>query len=167
MEFSKIERSYEKLLTSERFDSSQMSGCTAQQLHEIEEALAVPLPGAYRAFLGLVGVSAGTFHAGASFLFPEILTLRADAEKLLGECGAPFELSPQAIVFMVHEGNQFLFMIPDGTKDPAVHYYVEGDIAAQPLFSSFSDWFSAVVDDELEFLNDHPPTVPGFRNLGS
>jgi hypothetical protein len=96
-----------------------------------------------------MGRSAGEFLVGTDFLFPDVLTLRGQAEGLLRECAAPLVLDPADFVFAMHQGYQFLFFRCDGSDDPPVFHYQDGDSFTR-VADRFSAWLAYCVVDESE-----------------
>jgi hypothetical protein len=57
---------------------------------------------------------------------------------------------PTHFVFLSHQGHEFLFFDCDGTEDPAVWSYREGDADPQPVARRFSMWLTACIVDEVD-----------------
>jgi hypothetical protein len=128
---------------------NELRGCSEEDVRELEAATGVRLPASYRAFLQVMGRSAGDFFDGTDVLFPALLTLREDAEFLLQRCNAAVRLLPNDFVFAVHQGYTFLFLRTDGTDDPPVYVYLEDDPEFRKAGDSFSSWLRGAVQDEI------------------
>lgn len=124
-------------------------GCTEAEICEVEAESGVKLPTVYRRFLARIGRSAGDFLAGTDYLFPDLLTLRAQAEHLLRECGVPGLLDKTDFVFAMHQGYQFLLLRCGESADPRVYRYEDGDDAFELVANSFSEWLIGCVTDEI------------------
>lgn len=125
-------------------------GCSEQEIAEITKEFSVTLPAAYRRFLATMGKSAGEFLDGTDFFYPEVLTLRGQAEYLLSKCKATISLATTDFVFASHQGYQFLFFGTEEGDDPRVRYYFEYREDFEIVASSFSEWLTGCVSDEIE-----------------
>jgi hypothetical protein len=106
----------------------------------------LPLPESYRAYLLLAGEYPPTSLVGSDCHGDRLFELRAGAETLLHECGDPFQLPKQAVVFWMHQGYQFAYFECDGkSADPAVWYYYENKPAPTLWYPRFSEWVAAFV----------------------
>lgn len=130
-------------------DSSTMRGCSEGEISALETRLGVRLPRSYRSFLAAMGREAGTFLVGTDILISVLPSLRTQAERLLTECGGSLALEPADHVFAVHQGYEFLFFSCDGSADPPVFRYEEGDVTFGRVAESFSSWFSSCAHDEI------------------
>jgi hypothetical protein len=129
--------------------ADDLRGCNAQQITEVEHTFAIALPAAYRTFLSRIGLSAGQFLWGTDFLFPAILELRGQAERLLALSGTRYALKPSDFVFAAHQGYQFLFFTAGTEADPPVYRYMEGDMLPERVADAFSHWLWQASDDEV------------------
>lgn len=101
-------------------------GCSEAFVDDLERAMQVALPRQYREFLFAAGRAAPGFFTGTDFFGRVLYDLREGAIELLEENGNPFALPDDAFVFTMHQGYQFHYFRCDGTDDPRVYYYVEG-----------------------------------------
>src|SRR5262249_35116924 len=107
--------------------SHPVTGCSPQDIREIEETLSIVLPRTYQRFLEVAGRDAGPFLLGSHYWFPAILEMRDWAKELLSDNGASFDLRPADFVFYVHQGYQFAYFPTDPpVEDPPVFYYYDG-----------------------------------------
>lgn len=118
-------------------------GCSAQEIDEIEAAVGRRLPLAYREFLAQMGHGAGDFYMGTDIFYPRLHGLGQAARDLVAEEKSNLALPNEAIVFMMHQGYQFLFVRNDEGDDPPVYYYME-----------FSGQFVKKSDHLTDFLID-------------
>ena len=133
---------------------SRPSGCTADEIAEIEARCGIALPLSYRRFLAAMGRSAGDFLVGTDFTYPPLLDLRPQADRLLVECSAKIALNEADFVFTLHQGYQFLFFRCGLSDDPPVFYYEEGALGFVQVAGSFSAWLIGCVDDEVAAAED-------------
>jgi hypothetical protein len=67
--------------------------------------------------------------------------LRAGAEDLLRRCGSRDTLPEPALVYLMHQGYYFVYVLADrASEDPPVFSYLEGDPAPVEKAESFSAW---------------------------
>jgi hypothetical protein len=112
----------------------------------LERHLGLSLPAAYRAHLLLSGAAPPPVLVGADCYGHYLYKLRGWADELLAECGRPFALPADAVVFLMDQGYQFLyFQAGDGADDPPVWYFTEGMTAPEKRFDRFSAWVEACV----------------------
>lgn len=130
-----------------RFEAQGLTGksFSLNQITRLERHLGVRMPVAYRAYLLIAGQQAPPSLIGSDCHGDYLYQLREWAKELLVECGRPFELSAQAVVFFMHQGYQFLYFSADGEdEDPSVFYYFEGWSAPEQRYEKFSEWVAGV-----------------------
>lgn len=153
-----------KLLQSGLATNANLQGCSASEIGSIEAASKVALPPAYKEFLRTIGKNAGEFLTGEDVFYPDILDLRQAADELLVESRAGFALPETAFVFLMHQGYQFMFFdAAGGGDDPAIFHYVEKQAKPAEVFSHFSEWLKAVLDDEIEISKSMQERAPDNR----
>jgi hypothetical protein len=114
---------------------------TAQAVAALEKQLGLTFPVAYRAFLLILGRDGGPDFTGFDCSIRVVPKLREWAEELLAECGSPFVLPANAVVFLMNQGYYFVYFLADrGSDDPAVYAYLEGQQAPDQKAESFSAW---------------------------
>jgi hypothetical protein len=148
-----VDQTIAGLVGSGLVSQSDLVGCSEDEIRAVEDAFSVRLPAAYRQFLTRLGKGSGDFLRGTDFRYADhvdIFSQRKLAEGLLNASGSSFHLMPTHFVFMSHQGHQFLFFDCDGTDDPAVWRYLEGEADPQPVASRFSIWLKACVVDEVD-----------------
>ena len=143
-----------KLTGAKIVSPATLVGCTDEEIASIEASAGVKLPATYRAFLAKMGRSAGTFLQGTDFLFPDLLTLKAQAQRLLRESKAPVGLDAADFVFAVHQGYTFVFFKCGTDDDPPVFVFEEGDTSFRPGAESFSAWLAQSAADEVDAEHD-------------
>ncbi|MCE9573147.1 MAG: SMI1/KNR4 family protein [Deltaproteobacteria bacterium] len=124
-------------------------GCSAHDIAELEGALGVTLPVAYRVFLEKMGCSAGRFLTGTDVRLDTLRSLKPDAARLLRECAPSLVLTPTAFVFAVHQGYEFLFFECGPSGDPPVFLFTEGEQTFRRVAETFSAWLDGCVSDEI------------------
>lgn len=140
-----MDRLLSMLLDFRRATSAEVSGLTEGEIAAVEADQGVKLPSIYLAFLAAMGRSAGSLFVGSDVFFPLVLGLRRDAEELLEENGSPFELDGTDVVFLMHQGYQFMFMHgPD--DDPPVFLYKEGNDGPDLVASRFSSFLEGAIE---------------------
>ena len=130
--------------------ADQLKGCAQADIETIQAKYDLKLPATYRDFLTFMGRSAGKFLMGTDYLFPDVLTLREQADRLLRECEVKATLGKEDFVFAAHQGYQFLFFNSRSSPDPEIFLYEEGEADFRSVADSFSKWFADCVQDEIE-----------------
>jgi SMI1 / KNR4 family (SUKH-1) len=128
-------------------------GCSPEEITSVESDQGIPLPPDYRRFLELMGRDGGGLVGGSDLCFPEMLGLRQHAIELLAENESIFQLPEDAVVFMMHQGYQFMYL---RGADPRVHWWTEGSddssgskVIADTLFDFlFADERSTILSPE-------------------
>lgn len=144
-----VDSAIAKLTAEGLVAAGKLRGCTEEDIARIETSFGFKLPSTYRELLAVMGRSAGEFLVGTDWLFPAVLTLRDQAERLLRECKAQVALDQADFVFAVHQGYQFLFFRMGKTDDPEVFLYEECEESFKRVANSFSEWFAGCVEDEI------------------
>lgn len=106
--------------------AGQIVGCDENEIKELESAVGLKLPTAYKEFLRWAGNSLGDFEEGSEFFYDQdLVDLQRMAKDLLVDNNTPFELPDDAFVFWGHQGYQFTFFRTSEGDNPPVHYYIE------------------------------------------
>ncbi len=117
----------------------------SESIARLEGHLGLPIPSAYRDYLALAGAAPPTSLVGSECHGRHLLDLREWAVGILDESDTPLRLPDDAIVFLVHQGYQFLYFHADGaTEDPPVYYFFEGRSEFERSYERFSDWVVAI-----------------------
>jgi hypothetical protein len=122
-------------------------GCSDEEILRVQQQFAFELPNAYRLFLATMGKGAGKFFVGTDLFFPSILGVTDDARELVSEDSAEITLPDNAIVFAMHQGYQFMFMLADGSDDPPVVSYLERSGKFDKQSESFSQYLLSASND--------------------
>jgi hypothetical protein len=85
------------------------SPCSASEVERLQNASALPLPAAYKAYLLIAGQAPPSVWFGSDCAVCHLPSLRAAAERLLRESGRP-PLPTEAFVFLMHQGYQFFLV---------------------------------------------------------
>lgn len=130
-----------------RSKREEYEGCTEAQVAEVEASFGRPLPASYREFLLAAGQWAGDLFKGTDILFPRVVELNDGAVELLAEGDSDFSLPPDAFVFLMHQGYQFMFFRATEGDDPPVYHYHEGDDAPRRISDSFSNYMLDCIEE--------------------
>lgn len=122
-------------------------GCTAAEIEQIAADAGHPLPAAYRGFLATLGRGAGRFYVGTDIFYPSVLGLTDAARNLVGEDEAGLRLPEDAIVFIMHQGYQFMFIRATEGDDPPVYYYMEQSGVFERKADKLTDFLCDVASD--------------------
>ena len=99
--------------------------CTEEEVRLLENNLKCRFPEAYREFLLWMGHGAGTFLQGTDIFYEHVQRIQKWAKELLSENSFPKSLPDDAIVFMMHQGYQFMFFRISEGDNPPIYYYHE------------------------------------------
>lgn len=124
-------------------------GCTAKEIDAVRSHFSRKLPAAYEEFLRLAGGGAGRLFCGSDIFYPRLLALQNFAKELLIENGESISLPVDAMVFFMHQGYEFCFLLPVN-EDPPVFQYVEGQVGFANPWGKFSDFLKASIAAHLE-----------------
>lgn len=115
----------------EELQSRQLIGqlvpCSEEEVHTLKKQLGQTLPVAYQEFLLLMGRRAGGLLKGTNWLYEDLEFIQEDALDLMRRDRFPVLLPPDAFVFLMHHGYQFMFFRLTEGDDPPVYYYIESD----------------------------------------
>ncbi len=78
--------------------------------------------------------------------------MKEAAVELLQENGNPFDLPPNAYVFLMHQGYEFFyFLTADKNENSPIYRYLETkDLTPFMRWDSLADYFAAEVEHEIE-----------------
>jgi hypothetical protein len=125
----------------------QIEGCSEAQVDEVEASFGRPLPASYREFLLTAGQGAGRFMLGTDFYYPYMLDMTEGGAEILVESNEKFSLPPDAFVFSMHQGYQFMFFRASEGDDPPVYYYYEGEGTPRCISDSFSGYLFRSIEE--------------------
>ena len=151
-----MNRMLDKLLSLGLVDLSRVKGCSLQELEQIKIQQGIQqLPELYEDFLRVMGRGDGGLYSGSSCVYPELLSLKKDAEMLLAANDHPFKLPYDACVFWMHQGYQFVyFLTAEPNDDPPVYYYTEDteimppDQAPRREWEHLSEFLTMFIEEE-------------------
>lgn len=124
-------------------------GYSEEDIAAAELQLALKFSTVFRAFLREFGACRGDLFCGSHVAAPdEFARLRFDASTLMGETDAQLVLPTASVVFLMHQGYTFLFILGVGGFDGPVFQWVEGDVAPRQIASTFAE----LVDAELQLM---------------
>jgi hypothetical protein len=122
------------------------AGARPEEIAELESLLGRSLPAAYRAWLLLVGRLPPSQLIGSHCEFHRLRELQTWAAELLHENGDAYRLPEYSFVFLMHQGYYFAYFALDGSDDPPVFSWQEGQDAALTMAAErFSMWATGVV----------------------
>lgn len=108
-----------------RVTTTRVQSCTEEEVRLLEKNLNCRLPDAYREFLLWMGHGAGAFLQGTDIFYKHVPKIQGWAKELLAENGFPVLLPDDAVVFMMHQGYQFMFFRVSEGDNPPIYYYHE------------------------------------------
>ena len=125
-------------------------GCSKQEIKQLENALDIILPRAYRCFLEEIGKSADKFLCGSDFSITELVDIQQEAKYLLNEYDNTNILHKKHFIFLMHQGYQFLFFDTSSKEaDPKIYLYIEGEEPIE-VAETFTAWLTQCVEDEIK-----------------
>ena len=152
----RVEKIFSDLVGGNHIDPKYMVGCSAEDIANVERACCKPLPAEYESFLRLAGRGAGRLFQGTAIFYPRLLELHEDAIALLSELGVPEVLPDKAFVFMMHQGYELKYFVPD-RDDPEVVQFWEGQEGESFVWPSFSDFIRDRVQRHLSVMSSLNP----------
>jgi SMI1 / KNR4 family (SUKH-1) len=136
-----IEQHYRRLTTFVGFPESEVV--------QAEARLGVRFPSVFRQFLTEMGKSPGDLFRGSSLAgVTEFEQFRADALELLAETDPALTMPADAVVFLFHQGYQFVYLLAVGGFDGPAMLWTETAREPQPVAATFA----AMVDTELQLM---------------
>lgn len=134
--------------------AATVRGCSAEEIRKLEQRLGIQLPDAYRTFLSVMGHGAGEFLTGTDWTYPKLFDLWDPAADLIEDNPGSLSLPPDAFVFAMHQGYQFLFLDCSGVSNPPVRHYLEGADSFVSVAQTFTGWLSGCVSDEVSLAGE-------------
>src|SRR6516225_3663642 len=90
-------------------DDSSFVGCSDAEIAIIESKFSIELPRLYSDFMRLMGKFAGDFLEGLEYSFPEVLSFREHADRMMAKAGSTVVLPQGAFVFLINPRVCFLY----------------------------------------------------------
>jgi hypothetical protein len=133
------------------FRDEDIGACSDEEVEEIEHHVGAPLPAAYREFLQWMGRGASDLFLGSHVFYPDVMQVDEWARVLLENDSVP-PLPPDALVFLMHQGYQFMFMRLQEGDDPPVYYYNSAARSSgfQTIKTSFSHYLLQAIAGLVE-----------------
>lgn len=127
---------------------AKVSGCSDTEIESAERALRVRLPLSFRQYLSAMGHKPGALFVGSDLArMHELSDYRRTALEIMAE-SAQVPLPDDAVVFLMHQGYSFDFVIADGGEDAPVWRYTEG----QPAPTRYADSFAEHLESEFQMI---------------
>ncbi|QDT70186.1 SMI1 / KNR4 family protein [Planctomycetes bacterium MalM25] len=117
--------------------------CTKREIAQLERQYSVQLPAIYKAFLLGSYPDVEARLVGSDIDMRYLPEIRRWAQELLVENDVGHQLPSDSFVFLMHQGYQFMYFPCDGTDNPPVFYYLEGDEKPRLIFERFSEWIAS------------------------
>jgi hypothetical protein len=145
----------ERLITTGLASTETTIGCTEEEIRLLEERVGFPLPACYKGFLQVAGKCSGAFKL-CGWSYPEVLGATDEArEMVLGWEKGRLEL-PEKAVALDLPTEAFLFIdARDGSDDPPVFLYYEGDGCFKQVSSSFWSFLEKEIEQAEAFRQRH------------
>jgi hypothetical protein len=144
-----IDLAHQRLVAEGVATDADIIGCSAEEVAQVVAAQGAPLPWLYERFLRVMGKGAGDLLIGSDVYFPKVLDLRRAALELLGECGHPFDLPETAVVFLMHQGYQFMYFESAQPEDPPVMRFMEGWTAPRQEYERFTNFLDGSIREAV------------------
>ena len=133
-------------------------GCTESEVRHLEKTIGLVLPESYKDFLRAAGKCAGAYDVDGDWLYPELLTLKEKAVKLLNLMeNGKLSLPEKAFVCAMGTPEGFAFF---ETGDP---------LETGPIFSYYEQdrHFTRVYDSFWNMLEEELPTAEHLQRTDS
>ena len=136
------------------------TGFPRAEVGEVESRLGVRFPAVFREFLLQMAKSPGALFAGSDLAgLQDLDRFQADALELLRETDPSLSLPPAAVVFLIHQGYAFLYVLAVGGFDGPPMQWTEMAPEPRPVAATFAE----MVDAELRLMEDNDRK---FRDQG-
>jgi hypothetical protein len=121
-------------------------GFSEQEVAGAEKRLGVRFPIMFRAYLLMMGKARGQLLCDSRVARVENFEeFRNDAIQLMSEAGLDEPLPPNAVVFLLHQGYSFAYLVAERAFDTPVYYFAEGDQKPAQIASGFAGFLQADV----------------------
>ncbi len=136
-----IEQHYRRLTT--------FVGYTEEEVGRAESRLSVLFPAVFRKFLLEMAKSPGNLFRGSRLAgITEFEQFRVDALELMAETDPALTLSPEAVVFLSHQGYTFVYLLARGGFDSSPVQWTETHLESRIVAGTFNE----MIDAELQSL---------------
>jgi hypothetical protein len=113
---------------------------TSAQVDALEVLLGHPLPATYRAYLRVCGTRPPRSQIGSQCVIDDVPHNIEAAQEIIAEDHSQNGFPSKFVVFLMHQGYAFMFFPVDGSDDPPVYFYCEGDGMPKQSAEKFSHW---------------------------
>lgn len=139
-----IEQHHQRLMTFAGYTESEVAGA--------ETRLGVQFPAVFREYLREMGKSPGDLFCGSDLAgITEFEQFRAYALKLLAETDPTLTLPPEAVVFLLHQGYTFVYLLAAGGLDRPPMQWTENEREPRQVADSLVE----MVDAELQLMESN------------
>lgn len=152
---NKTKNLFLSIIKNGNISKETLHGCNKYEISLIENHFSQQLPNEYKDFILIAGKGAGKLFQGTAIYYPTLLELQSSAKVLLEELNLLKLLPANALVFRMHQGYEFTFLLP-GHDNPPVLQYIEGNDHCTQPWSSFSDFLE-------ESINEHVKVWPNLN----
>lgn len=148
------------LIEQHRAFLTTFAGYPEADVASMEARLGVRLPAVFRTYLLKMGIGHAELFQGSDLVSPaSVEQFRADGIAIMKDSRGEDFLANEAVVFIVHQGYMFFYLLADGQFDGSVFLYPGG----RALPRQASDTFAAFVDTEIDVMEE---TRAASRELG-
>lgn len=134
-----IDEFIQKLKQSGAASFWNLRGCSEAEIRALERHYNFKLPGIYRSYLSKMGHSAGKLFTGTDVSYKWLFELRDLLQETLETDKSDIELPENIFVFSSHQGYIYhFFYVVDGSENPSIFGYREGDLVVKKINESFS-----------------------------
>lgn len=128
-------------------ESSEIVGCTPEEIADFQRSAGIEFPKAYTEFLIRMGKGAGKFEAESTWKFQHLKRIPSTVKRMLSreeddEDEMSFELPHSAFVFLESNASQIMYFCLDDGDDPPVYLYELPSPHAEKIASSFTEWIN-------------------------
>lgn len=124
-----------------------LRGAPLEEIERVERAMRTRFPDAYRRFLSRAGRSAGTFMQGSDLALGDLENINLVSREIAA-ADEGLGLPQDALVFLMHQGYEYLFVRTSEGDDPPVYHGLESDEPVE-VAHRFTDWLEGAIADEL------------------
>jgi hypothetical protein len=136
-----IDEFIEKLIQSGAASFWSLRGCSESEILALEKHFGFKLPGIYRDYLSKMGHSPGKLFTGTDVSYKWLFELRDFLRKTLETDESGILLPENIFVFSSHQGYIYhFFYVVEGSDNPPVFGYKEGELIIKKINESFSDF---------------------------
>ena len=116
---------------------------TIEQIDRLEELIGHALPTSYRAYLRVCGTSPPKHLIGSDCTIGLVPGNNEAAIEIMSENEIAIPKYPM-VTFFMHQGYYFEYFLIDGSDDPTVFSYMEGDKNVNVSADRFTQWVAEI-----------------------